>query len=253
MSSELRNKLLNWEAPLPENGWNKISALLDSNTEYQLSQKLQQFQKNPPGHIWDKIEQQLSTPEVAPVVPFFHKYRQVFKYGVAAAVLIVVGMFIGLLVINKSDMGVAERKPALNTMQQNPFPPQEKDNELPDATENGPSLVQKPNPVIPGKNNNAAATITRSQDKRKEEKRPERFEVPLTSLQSNRYVMHTNNSGDAVKLSRKLYSLFQCSELWTDKECKEQIEWLQQKAANPSMVAAADFTGVLELLKNMEE
>jgi hypothetical protein len=69
----------------------------------------------------------------------------------------------------------------------------------------------------------------------------------------NRYFVHTDQRGAPVRFSSKLYDLFECSDEWTESECAQQIRLWQQKAATSAMYASADFTGVLEILKSMQQ
>jgi hypothetical protein len=65
----------------------------------------------------------------------------------------------------------------------------------------------------------------------------------------DRYVLFSKASGEAVRLSKKLFALFACAD---DKEnCKEDIESVQKKMASPELMASTDFTGMLDMLQNM--
>ena len=50
-------------------------------------------------------------------------------------------------------------------------------------------------------------------------------------------------------LSKKLLNLFICSEV--NEYCKLNIEMVKGRMASPSVLASADFPGVLELLQSM--
>jgi len=79
-----------------------------------------------------------------------------------------------------------------------------------------------------------------------------RHNYPIeTSTLLDRYIIFSKSSGDAFRLSRKLYHLFKCSD--TDENCKENIEAIQQRMADPSLMASADFSGVLDLINNMNK
>jgi hypothetical protein len=65
----------------------------------------------------------------------------------------------------------------------------------------------------------------------------------------NRYIIFSEAPGEAFRLSKKLFDLFACSDY--NKTCKENIEAVQQKMLDPSIMASADFSSVMDALQIM--
>ena len=64
-----------------------------------------------------------------------------------------------------------------------------------------------------------------------------------------RYIIYASSSGDAFRISKKLFDLFACSDV--DEKCRENIQLMQQQAASPNIMASADFSGLLDLLQSI--
>jgi hypothetical protein len=65
----------------------------------------------------------------------------------------------------------------------------------------------------------------------------------------DRYTIFSKTTGEALKISKKLFNLFLCSE--KNEFCKLNIEMVQGQLASPSVLASADFSGVMDLLQSM--
>lgn len=247
MTSEMKNKLTNWEAEPPKDAWDKINASLEKDDEYLLSQKLFQWQQQPAAHIWNNIEQQLSAP--ARVVPINSRNRNLIRYSTAAAAVILVAILAAVLVTNQtSSDSIAQGTPNSSV--------EEKQNTATQSNPIAPADSQTSYPLATNKpaDNETPSNISSPVAKRKQQGHTAAAGQPVTeSSYLDRYIVHTNQSGASVKLSKKLYDLYRCSELWSQEECTRQIKLWQEKAATSSMYASADFAGMLELLKSMQE
>jgi hypothetical protein len=66
----------------------------------------------------------------------------------------------------------------------------------------------------------------------------------------DRYMIFSKASGEAFRLSKKLFHLFACSD--NDENCKQLIVSMQEQMADPSITLAGDFPAVLAVLQNMD-
>lgn len=236
MSNQIQNKLFNYEVKPPEQLWEKIEAALNSDEELLLSRKLFHFQQTPSEQVWENIKTKLiEENKQTPVLPFFKKYRRPLKYVVAAASLIFVVFLTTLL-----------------------FPRKIVSNTIP--IEESYQTAQKELIKI-GKDTSAQTVITRPE--KTEKARKETMDdargplLPAVTSEDNqalalsdRYVVYSNPTGNEVKVSKKLYDLFACSDF--EIYCRQHIELLQQKvAASPSM-AVTDFNSVVDMLKSLQ-
>ena len=263
MSSDLKNKMSQWETQPPLEAWNKIAASLDADEEYILAKKLNAFESRPPKHNWELIEAELNAHEPGRVIPFYQRHKQVLRYASAAAALIFVAVMISLFVTQgtasneltqqsglQSIPGTRKSQPPANKEVQSPGAPLVKSQDQPDASSSE---------VVTGSTSNKI----KKDDSPKVPYRHRKSTAGYNALISewnqakdsmvNRYFVHTNNRGDAIRFSSKLYDLFECSDEWTETECAQQIRMWQRKVATSSIYASADFTGVIEILKSMQE
>jgi hypothetical protein len=259
MSSDLQNKMEQWEVKPPAEAWDKIAASLDSDEEYVLSQKLSSFESQPPQHAWANIEAALAEDQPVRVVSFYQKHKHVFQYSGAAAALIIAVLLISLMVSRSSGSNELAQQSSVQSVPQIRETPSSADHQnirtsmsaFADSQHTSTSsetVTEAPSHTTanhPEPNSHKAGKISGSSDAIADWK-------PAMGSLENRYFVHTNNKGEAVRFSSKLYDLFECSEEWTATECAQQIRLWQQKAATSSLYASADFTGVLEMLKGMQ-
>jgi hypothetical protein len=232
MSNQIQNKLSAFQVKPPDEVWNKIAEALDTDADYILSKKLFNYQQTPSAQAWDNIKTRLekinNKVDPARVVPFFKRYRIPLKYTAAAASFIFVAVLVSLMVSKKS---VSETTASTASQQQNSFAAVKNDTQKTTA--------------FPGKNTQKNKLFSPPENK----KLIKAFEQQ-PAVNSSRYIVYANTSGNAVKVSKKLYSLFACYDSKPD--CRQNIEGLQQKVAASAVMASADFTSVLDLLKTIE-
>ena len=256
MSEQLRKKLFDYHAQPPASAWDKINVILDENSEHQLSNKLLQYEVNPPAVVWDSISASLNEKE-KPVVPFKIRYLKPLNYATVAAALIGIVVFASLLVNKKSVSEDVTLSPVINQDIAAPALPADTEKQI--------------NTFIEGDGNSNShgmvyANIKKASHKKALPLYAQSSIAPLTELTNqvvqhnypietstflDRYIIFSKSSGDAFRLSKKLYHLFNCSD--TDENCKENIEAIQQRMADPALMASADFSGVLDLIKNMNK
>jgi hypothetical protein len=255
MSSDLQNKMEQWEVKPPAEAWNKIAASLDSDEEYVLFQKLSSFESQPPQHAWANIEAALAEDQPVRVVSFYQKHKRAFQYSGVAAALIIAVLLVSLMVSRPSVSNELAQQSSVQSVPQISKTPSSADHQnirtsmsaFADSQNSSETVAQAPSHTTanhPEPNSRKASKINGNSDAIADWK-------PANGSLENRYFVHTNNKGEAVRFSSKLYDLFECSEEWTATECAQQIRLWQQKAATSSLYASADFTGVLEMLKGM--
>jgi hypothetical protein len=253
MSDNLKNKLLNYEAEPPATAWNGIAAALDEQPEY--AQKLHRFEVSPPPAVWDAIVQQLPA---APsnVVPFHA--TKLFKYALAAAILIAIAASSVIFFRNSTDSDLANGtvQPTTdsnrNTQPSASFPNVSTQATNPDAD------VLTANEANTTKNIYENAVVQFSPRVRIAKSRfitqgitvvPEEKSGINTELPS-RYMIATTATGDVVRLPKKAYSDYACANVYANYRCKEKIASIQSKMAAS---VAVDFTDVMNLLEDLQD
>lgn len=225
MNNQLQNKLLNYEVMPPNEAWNKIeSALADSWTSF--SGKLLQFEETPPASVWEKINQQLDAPaaEEAKVVPFLTRYRKPLQYSGAMVIFVVAAIIVSLLISKKTE----SESPLDKVMNAGK------------ATNKIDEIKQKRNKAIYNSEFNSTSVQSIS---------PETNEIIISSLKSDQYMIINDGNGNKIRLAKKIYASFECS--INNLDCKERLKKLKRKFA--SCAITSDFTGVLDILKNLQE
>lgn len=258
MSKELQQKLFHFEEQPPVEAWHKIAEALDANKEQPFSERLFHYQTTPPPHTWDEIAKNLHE-ATTPVIPIKRPYTKILRYGSVAAILLVAVVSVNLF-LNKNATG---GDTAAVTTETNSKP---SDSSLSPETTNQPPST--------GTNLIAKATVADSQKPQRRKKSYTDYPIaPLQAKQTSpafdnwgdevipkqasvlssdipdRYIIFSKATGEAIRLSKKLFSLFACSDEVED--CKEDIESIQQRMASPTIMASADFNGVLDALQNM--
>lgn len=256
MHKIVHDKLFNYEAQPSLNLWDKIACSLDSDSEHSLAEKMSQYEAIPPGTTWNNIMAELNRDNKS--VPFGRKYV-VLKYVSAAAFLIGCVVLMVLFSSRKQDdnevsitnqkgnlLKSSDRKNALVSTNNN------ERNNLEDETITG-SIISS----LHARKSSSARLYSlpprhHSASIRNKLSTKSLTKKPLVSSELlDRYIVFSKATGEAVKLSKKLFGLFACSE--KDISCKQNIASVQQKMASSTMMASADFTAVLEALQTMNK
>ena len=255
MSNQLQHKLLYYEVPPPEGVWNKIAASLDENVSFTLSEKLYQYKEEPSTKVWQNISTQLdhSVPEQAKVVPFYIRYRRPLKYSGAVAIFISLAMVTSLFISKKTESEVPPEGISNTTTQKDSSKP------LTDISKENSSVAQL------SEKNKSEHLIAKSKVSRirHEEyqtsnsssfesflpQQAEKNEMVSSSVPSDKYMMYSDDDGNVVRLPKKIFSAFACPT--EDVMCKQKLQRLKEKFAASAMTA--DFTGVLQILKSLQE
>jgi hypothetical protein len=253
LSKQLQHKLLQYNAQPPAQVWDKISIELDNSKEDIFSERMVNYELTPPSFIWDKITAALDENET-PVVPIRNRFSRPLKYSSAAAGLIAIAILVSLL-INKRSVSEVASTPDTKQNIASPVTPTITEKQ-PQVSFENPDKNKSESLVY---NNNIERTSTKIlplhayssySALKKRATRVIDHSYPIEEPEyMNRYIIFSETPGEAFRLSKKLFDLFACSDY--NKTCKENIEAIQQKMLDPSIMASADFSGVMDALQIM--
>lgn len=257
MSSSFKDKLLQYAPEPPLKVWDEIAKSLDAATPA-LSEKLYQFEVTPPASIWDNINNKLNDNQPATIVPFFQKYKTVLRYSAAAAILtfiVVTAVFFN----QKKETGNMANIPAKQQSKKNNANTGASISDL----ERGNTLLAE---AKDDKNNALKNSFAEKQNllhhlPPQTQLGSVEFEknfIPVTAegkktvdavTAVEKYMVYSDDDGNAMKLPKKLFDFISCAK--ENILCKEEMQQLQEKFAAADF--SNDFTGVLEMLKNLKE
>ena len=253
MSTPLQNKLLNYAPEPPAESWNRISSALDEGAA-SLAGKLYSFEADPPPHIWDSINEKLHKDRKAgKLVIFYPPYRKAVQYSAAAMLLIALSFTASLMVGKKTESAnlvvVNEKKVSSPSGNNTGVSNDSAEPSLALANEvdvsgypSGKKAFQYR--LKPRLNLGSIAFARTFIPPRAEEKTTITANTP-----QEKYMVYSDGKGHAMKVPKKLFEFMACVQ--EELLCKQQMQALQQKLAETSLTA--DFTGVLELLQNLQE
>ena len=255
MSSQLQHKLLYYEVPAPAGVWDKIAASLDENNSLTLPEKLYRFEEEPSPLIWKNISSQLdnSVTRQARVVPFYIRFRRPLKYSGAVAIFIFVAVLTSLFISKKTESEVPAVGVTANiSAKKGSISPSDSSRKANSVAQ----LEQRSRPEgFIGKSKvsrirqevyqNASSSSFESFLPQQAEKN----EIVSSSASSDKYMMYSDEDGNVVRLPKKLFNAFACPT--NDVICKQHLQQLKEKFAQSAMTA--DFTGLLQILKSLQE
>lgn len=250
MSTPLQNKLLSYTVQPPERVWDSIAASLN-NRETALATKLQQFEVTPPEKVWNNIEKQL--PAATPVRSI--KSKNIRAYAAAAAVLIAV---IFTVIYTKESNTAPQRATYVQQPQnQNPV----------SQTAGAAPYPSSPAPAATAENSRNTNYTRKSFE---DDRGFVAHTLPVQQLAAadadmsfiptvatpvqtvpaptEKYMVYSDEDGNAMRLSKKIFDFFSCASKRPD--CRHQLQQLQQQFATTS---TTDFAGVVELLRKLNE
>ncbi len=254
MSKQLQHKLFHYHTLPPADVWNKINLALDEKSDQQFSERLFQYEVTAPTFMWDIIAVSLNEKETQ-VTRLTKRFVKPLRYSAAAAALIGIAVLVSLLINKKSVSEEVALSPVIKQKISSPVSSATKEKQADSFIENSGNnkssdIVYSNNKktfirkALPLYTHSAVTALNELTD------HVVTHNYPIaTSTVLDRYIIFSKSSGDAFRLSRKLYHLFACSD--TDENCKENIEAMQQRMADPTLMASADFSGILDLIRNM--
>ncbi|HEX2606753.1 MAG TPA: hypothetical protein VHK91_05215 [Flavisolibacter sp.] len=262
MKQTIQDKLMQYAPEPPQRVWDAIAASLDE-TSASFSDKMYHYEVPPPAGLWKAIEHSLNTVPEPQTIPFYQRHKRKIHYSAAAAVL-AIALFTGSLFISKktqSDGGVAvlpappkteqPGAPATETITVTSKPPETAVaiNTLSLSAGNDSKFISTiRNKIRSTLHAFAPAALAEETNSFIPEKVEAKHILPAT-LPLDNYMIYSDGNGTAMKLPKKLFDFFAC--IGKNVSCKERMEQMQQKMARTSV--ATDFTGVLEILGNMNE
>jgi hypothetical protein len=236
VSEQLKYKLLHFQQKPPVGLWNEVDAALDDQ-QSSLSKKLYNYKETPPDNNWKKIEDELNSvsKEKTTVTPLFKKFN--YKY-LTAAVLIIAVSIIAFLIVNDQPSA-----PANDVVTSTPS----NETSSPAFVPSDSDVAITETPSFPSNNGNGSVSTVPRQNQPANKR---------TTLNDNRYTTVADEDGKLVRLSKKIFPVFDCAEnstAFVRKRCQENIESLQKQMASTIVSPAADFAGLLDMLKKLEE
>lgn len=227
--------------------WDAISDALDEQTT-RAAEKLRAFEAAPAPQLWQVIASEIDAAEDAPsrTIPFYKRYTTALRYAGAAAILVLVALTITYLVYNSSDSRKVARQPSVSVPTGKA--PQPASGEVTVRQTEDPDRVPEHRQKSKQEINTDRRTATATGDK------------PSVASANprpapGRYMTVATETGKPVRLSRKVYPVFDCAEhsaAFERFQCQENIEALQKMAsslASPS----GDFASLIDMIKTLEE
>jgi hypothetical protein len=260
MSTELQKKLSEYAPEPPAKTWDAIAKALDETPVITgFANSLYHYEETPPNDTWSGISAVLDKSAGAKVVPFSRKNRTL-QYVAAAVILLAFVLGAGLMIGNRT---ITPSIPGTNAAIKIPADTESKKYDTQNDVAVSPghlptSSFEREDPVlISHKENRSIISRIRPSTRLGNvllaanfiPKTAERKQTVSNYPASDKYMVYSDNEGNAMKLPKKLFDFITC--VREDVLCKEQMLELQEKLASTSL--NTDFTGVLEILKNLKE
>lgn len=227
--------------------WDAITDALDDQTS-RTADKLRHFEAAPDGRMWQHIEEELdgaATPAQR-TIPFYKRYATPLRYAGAAAVLLLVAVTITLFVNKRSDSTRVAVQPSVSQPARQAAQPAEQTlTEHQSAPTHPQPAHTQPKSSEKLSTSGTTSIATNNATEIKTAPRPA----------ANRYLTVATQTGKAVRLSKKVYPVFDCAEHSDALErfqCQENIENLQ-KMASSLISPSGDFASLMDMIKTLEE
>jgi hypothetical protein len=243
MDSNLQNKLQQFSAAPPDGVWDKIAGALD---EEPFSQRLYQYEENPPVTAWHQIEKELAGAEHSParVVPFTTRFRKPLRYVAVACIMAVILVTI-TLTVRRTEAGAIDTAgnttvPESNTVVET----NSRSAEQTAATPQQPNRKTTRQTTDPAKENETPGVVAANGNNKQQAFRPDTRYASL-----NEYVFFRDGDGKMRKIAKKLAAYVNCKA--NDSNCQQRLQELRQKMAANAMTT--DFTGILDMLRQLQQ
>ena len=256
MEQNFQDRLNNFEFPPPDGVWSKIDNVLEAQEEKKLARKLFYFEVIPPNQVWQKLSFRIRNEKKAFTVK--KPIKKYLVYGSIAASIILSIVSVNLLTGSNNTQSdesliAAPKSSRPSTVQSSP-----KQNiiNLTDPSSHPIAIIHpsaKKTWLMPHKltlkniEERLIGTVS-SLEKFVPESASRNQEISYEDG-LDKYMIYASDDGNAVRLPKKMYDNFACPS--NDPSCREKIKILQQKMVQGSF--ASDFTGVLDLLSNMDD
>lgn len=246
MDSNLQNKLQQFSAPPPDGVWDKIAGALEEET---FSQRLYQYEENPPVAAWRGIEKELAGAAHSParVVPFTTRFRKPLRYAAVACIMAVILVTI-TLTVRRTEAGAIDAAsnttvPESNTVVTTNSRSAEGTAAMPQQPDRKTTTLQANDPASKD-NETLGASAANGSSNRQQAFRPDTRYASL-----NEYVFFRDDDGKTRKIAKKLAAYINCKA--NDSNCQQRLQELRQKMAANAMTT--DFTGILDMLRQLQQ
>lgn len=262
MNPEILKKLLQYEPEPPAGVWKGISKALDENISGGLSGKLQNYEAVPPAGTWEKIAENLTAKTPGKIIKR-SKFFTVARVAAAASVIII--MAASIIFWNRDEDGMIAVDNPVKPVQQQQQPQQnsqasapvniQKETDRQNFQQPVPSTSeQRKEPTSYARNNPAKPQRSYTRDDHAESRSfiPEEAKekaIAVSSYPVEKYMVYSDEDGNAMRVPKKLFEIMSCVK--EEILCQQQVQQLQSKFA--SYVTSNDFTGLMEMLRNMKE
>lgn len=283
MSSNLQNKLYNYEANPPTATWKKIAVALDDIEQANsFPSKLYNLEETPPDSAWGKIEVSLEEGHKT-ILPVPGKLSNLFRYA-AAVVITGIIVFGGFRLLNdgsdkKEVAGIKNNLPAKDSVlpEKNEITASinnktaETDEQRDDAaleaskhilakndipSQKKLNLIREDNLSVPAHFIN---DIANSEDDYRELHFSEILQPSLVNNETtndlaDRYITTKTPDGNFIRISKKWADLA-CSVSGEeqDADCKDQLQkWREKIACSPLAPSSGNFMDILNLVSSLQ-
>jgi hypothetical protein len=261
MNPEILKKILQYAPEPPVKVWEGISKILDENNPGDLADKLQNFTAIPPAATWQKIEEKLNHGKTGILV----KSQRFFTMGraIAAAAIVIIATA-SILFWNREGENAFVAGPSTpaapdtnsSSAQGNSGSGTQKnitiDSENPGADHGNKqaSLVRNYRPGRqPASNNKSFAHSSMMAVHSFIPNKAQEKAIAVSTFPTEKYMVYSDDNGNAIRVPKKIFELISCVK--EEIVCQEQIQQMQSRFA--SYVTTNDFTGLMEMLRNLKE
>ena len=262
-------------AEVPVQLWEQINTQLDEITDEQLAAKLIAIQENPPTTVWKVIDEQLSQNQPAKVIPFKRSYKNVYRLAAAAIITGILALS-GYWLLNKDEQTVAivtaeqpaapDQKIIVPLAEPVPEPQKETASVATNSRTNVKKRIQQElnlkNAVAYAEPvDHSSQTAITANDIHHQSSQPV---AETTSFAESQYFVVLNESGDLVRVSKKISNLkclnssntapVDAAMVLQTKDCTEQIKrWQQKIAMSATLSASAGYIDLNEIINNTDQ
>ncbi len=263
-------------AEVPVQVWEEINTQLDEIRDEEIAAKLIAIRENPPAEVWKVIDEQLSQNQPAKIIPFKRSYKTIYRLAAAAIITGILALS-GYWLLNKDNQTIAvvtTEQPAIPEqkeiilLQKEPVP-QPQQETITVATNSRTNVKKRIQQEL--NLNNAVAyaepddhssqTAVTANDIHHQSSQPA---AETTSFAENQYFVVLNESGDLVRVSKKISNLkclnssfaapVDAAMVLQAKDCNEQIKlWQQKMAMSATLLASGGYIDLSEIINNTDQ
>ena len=262
MNSETLKKILQYAPDPPQRVWEGILNSLDGNIREGLAEKMQNYQTAPPEHTWKKIEQKLGASVIA--IKSNKKFFNFRRTAAAAAIIIIAAasiLFWNLDEIESSEIATKTVVPEQQktTPSNPPAASVEVEKRHLNDTRVSVALASAEQKTARSRKE-SIPNRSRLDDYVKKDQpaitsfsfipnRAQEKAIAVSALPVEKYMVYSDDNGNAMRLPKKLFDLINCVK--EELICQQKIQQMQYKLA--SYITTNDFSGLMEMLRNLKE